>query len=65
MKTILTILLLSFFATSSFAQGTLEDYKRANAVRVNYSWKMGNGATAVYVTSSSAEKHLVLLSRLL
>lgn len=48
MKTIQTILLLSFFATSSFAQGTLEDYKRANAVRVNYSWKMGNGAVNVH-----------------
>jgi hypothetical protein len=48
MKTILTILLLSFFATSSFAQGTLEDYKRANAVRVNYSWKMANGDVNVH-----------------
>ena len=48
MKTIQTILLLSFFATSSFAQGTLEDYKRANAVRVNYSWKMANGDVNVH-----------------
>ena len=48
MKTIPTILLLSFFATGSFAQGTLEDYKRANAVRVNYSWKMANGDVNVH-----------------
>ena len=48
MKTILTILLLSFFATGSFSQGTLEDYKRANAVRVNYSWKMANGDVNVH-----------------
>ena len=48
MKTIPTIVLLLFFATSSFAQGTLEDYKRANTVRVNYSWKMANGDVNVH-----------------
>ena len=53
MKTIPTILLLSFFATGSFAQGTLEDYKRANAVRVNYSWKMANGDVNVHCMGDS------------
>ena len=48
MKTIPTIVLLLFFATSSFAQGTLDEYKRANAVRVNYSWKIANGDVNVH-----------------
>ncbi len=53
MKTIPTIVLLLFFATGSFAQGTLEDYKRANAVRVNYSWKMANGDVNVHCMGDS------------
>ena len=48
LKTILSLLLLLSIGTNIYAQGTLEDYKRANTVRDKYSWKMKNGDPSVH-----------------
>lgn len=40
---ILTLALGLTIATSLMAQGTVDDYKRANGIRGKYSWKMTNG----------------------
>ena len=53
LKTIFSLLLLASIGVNIQAQGTLEDYKRANAVSAKYSWKMKNGDPTVHVKRGS------------
>ena len=48
MKQAMIWMLLALTSSSALAQGTVEDYKRANAVREKYSWKMANGDVNVH-----------------
>lgn len=47
MKKLLSFALLASAALSTFAQGTVQDYKNAAAIRGKYSWKMTNGDVRV------------------
>ncbi len=47
MKKLLSFALLASAALSTYAQGTVQDYKNAAAIRGKYSWKMTNGDVRV------------------
>ena len=48
-RTIIPLLLAFLMQTAAMAQGTVEDYQRAAAVRGKYSWKMANGDVNAHV----------------
>ena len=46
----------TLMATTAAAQGTVDDYKRAEALRGKYSWKMANGDVSVHRRRGEAHK---------
>lgn len=53
-KTILSYILLSLTTTACMAQGTVQDYKNAFAIRGKYSNKMANGSVNVMPTRNDS-----------
>ncbi|MBR6997445.1 MAG: hypothetical protein IKI19_01405, partial [Prevotella sp.] len=56
MKRLLTMMLLAAISSSALAQGTVADYKRANAVRGKYSNKMTYGDVNVRLMRGEGHK---------
>ena len=59
MKKLTAFALLAFATLGIFAQGTIQDYKRAFSTGTRHSWKMANGSVNIHRSFNGPEEQFI------